>query len=206
MAETPYRRLTWARRRRSGFVAFTHTRSSLWLGDDHLLGIDSNGYTESYKRFYFRDIQAVTIRLTQRRLIWNWLLGVPTLICLAGWGYDLSLGLGASPGGLIAGVLVTPVFAIPLLINNLRGPTCACQFRTAVQTEDLPSLSRLPQARRILDRLHPLIAQAQGQVAPEEIGARLREWAASSAAANATPAGGARYVVDDPNAPPRIIS
>jgi hypothetical protein len=206
MAEKQYRRLTWARRRQSGFVAFTYIRSSLWLGEDHLLGIDSNGYSESYKRFYFQDIQAVTIRLTRRRQIWNWVLGLPTILCVAGWGYDLLLGGSPSLGGIITGLLVTLFFALPLLINNFLGPTCACQLRTAVQTEDLPSLCRLRKTRRILDRLRPLIAQAQGQLAPEEIPARMQAWVAATTAANTPAAASTRYVVDDPNLPPRIVS
>lgn len=206
MADKQYRRLTWARRRQSGLVAFTYIRSSLWLGADHLLGIDSNGYSESYKRFYFRDIQAVTIRLTRRRLIWNWVLGLPTIFCVAGWGYDLLLGGGPSLGGIITGGVVTLLFAVPLLINNLLGPTCACQLRTAVQTEELPSLCRLRKTRRILDRLRPLIAEAQGELALEEIPARMQAWAASATAASAPAPASTRYVIDDPNLPPRIVS
>jgi hypothetical protein len=206
MAEKQYQRLTWARRRQAGFVVLTYARSSLWLGKDHLLGIDTNGYSESYKRFYFQDIQAVTIRLTPRRLIWNWVLGVPTILCVAGWGYALLLSGGPSLGGIITGVVFSLLFGVPLLINNLRGPTCTCQLRTAVQTEDLPSLCRLRKVRKILDRLQPLIAQAQGQLAPEEIPARMQAWVAATAAASAPAAASTRYVVDDPNLPPRIVS
>jgi len=260
MADNPYRRLTRARRRQSGFIALTYSRSSLWLGQDHLLEIDTSGYTETYKRFYFQDIQSVSIGLTRRRLVWNWLLGVPTAVCLAGWGYDLLFSHSFDLAGIIIGVTLTLLFGVPLLVNNLRGPTCVCHLRTAVQTEDLPSLSRLPQTRRVLDRLRPLIAQAQGQLAPEEIPARMQAWTAAAAAAHVeptaakgewageapssaaagsaaptaqegseasppaevaapedgrTPAAGpnpgpaeakVRYVVDDPNVPPRIIS
>jgi hypothetical protein len=202
MAEPQYRRLTWARRRQAGLIALTYARSSLWLGQDHLLCIDSNGYTESYKRFYFQDIQAVTIRLTRRRLIWNWVLGVLTVLCVAGWGYGFAVNGLELAGGVTAAVM-TALFALPLLINNLRGPTCACQLRTAVQTEELPSLCRLHKTRKILDRLRPLIAQAQGQLAAEDIPVRIREWEA--AAAGGAPAASLRYVVDDPNLPPRIV-
>ena len=206
MADTQYRRLTWPHRRKSGFVAATYIRSSLWLGNDHLLAIDSNGYSESYKRFYFQDIQAVSLRLTPRRQIWNWVLGVPTAICLGGWGYDLLLGNNIGLAGIIAGVACTLLFAIPLLLNNLFGPTCACTLRTAVQTEELPSLCRLPKTRRILNLLRPLIAQAQGQLAPEEIPARLQAWTQAAVAAPTAAESEPRYVVDDPNAPPKIIS
>src|SRR4051794_11160105 len=58
-----YERLTRSRpRTRFGLVSTGN--GSLWLGPDHLLCIDSSGYTENYKRFYFRDIQALFIRET----------------------------------------------------------------------------------------------------------------------------------------------
>ena len=202
MAEKEYQRLTRARLRRAGFFTAVATRSSLWLGKDHLLGIDSNGYGEDYKRFYFRDIQAVTIRKTTRRRLWNWILAIPLAPCfivlivglvdisrrqiqtddywgLIGWGI---------PFGIVLGLMLT---------NTLRGPGCVCHLHTAVQTEELPSLNRVRRARMVLDRLRPLIAAAQGQLAPEEIPARMQELASQQSAG---------YVVDDPNAPPRISS
>ena len=253
MAERQYHRLTWGRHRKSGFAGFTITRSSLWLGQDHLLGIDSTGYSESYKRFYFRDIQAVTIRLTSRRQIWNAVLGSTGVLCLGGWLlYLLSQGRPGL-GETLATVGIMLFFGVPFLLNNLFGPTCVCHLHTAVQTEELPSLNRLPKTRRILNRLRPLIAQAQGQLAPEEIPTRVQAWTAAATAqveyaAGVRPSSGAatsvsgaaaelpgapdsaepaaledgrtpaaqpssgpaeakvRYVVDDPNLPPRIIS
>jgi len=205
MAEEQYQRLTWAHRRQAGFIAVTYARSSLWLGKDHLLCIDSNGFSETYKRFYFQDIQAVTIRMTRRRMFWNWVLGVPAILFVAGWGYAAAVSRFAGWEEIIPWVVLTLIVAFPLLINNLRGPTCACQLRTAVQTEELPSLCRIRKTRKILDRLRPLIAQAQGQLAPEEIPARMQEWAAATATASATPAANVGYVVDDPNLPPRIV-
>jgi hypothetical protein len=102
------------------------------------------------------------------------------------------------PSWLIAAPVLTFIFGVPLLINNLLGSTCACTLRTAVQIEDLPSLCRLPKTRRILNLLRPLIVQAQGQLAPEEIPARLEAWTAAAAAKapiELTPAGGDQAAV-----------
>lgn len=197
MAEKEYQRLTRARLRRAGFFTAVATRSSLWLGKDHLLRIDSNGYGEDYKRFYFRDIQAVILVATKRRLVLNWILGVPTAFCIISWAYNLVFNQHFNLSGVITGVVLTLMFGVPLLVNNLRGPTCTCQLRTAVQTEDLPSLNRFRRARKILDRLRPLIAAAQGQLAPEEIPARMQELVSQYSKG---------YIVEDPNAPPRIRS
>lgn len=179
MAEKEYQRLTRARLRRTGALAVFATRSSLWLGKDHLLCIDSTGgYAEEYKRFYFRDIQAITLRKTKRRPILNWILAVPLAMCSAVlivglvdisrrpfqtddyWGF---VGWG-TPFALVLGLMI---------INTLRGPGCVCHLRTAVQTEVLPSLNRLRRARKVLDRIRPLVAAAQGTLSPEEIASHL---------------------------------
>ena len=54
-------------------------------------------------------------------------------------------------------------------VNLALGPACACQLRTAVQLEDLPSMVRLRRARKILDRLRPLITAAQGEIRPNSV-------------------------------------
>jgi len=206
MAEREYRRLTRTHMRRAGFFAAFATRSSLWLGKDHLLSIDSTGYTEQYKRFYFRDIQAILFVASKRRAIWNWVLIIPTVLCLAWLATALSSSRNRDAGAIIAAAISASIFTVPLLINNLLGPTCACHLRTAVQTEELPPLSRVRRARKILNRIRPLIAAAQGQLAPEDISARMRGWVESPAAAPASPrAPDPSFVVDDPNAPPRSV-
>jgi hypothetical protein len=160
MPERPYTRLT-RNRLRSPFAVAVTARSSLWLGQDHLLCIDTNGYTETYKRFYFRDIQALTIVLTQRRQFWNWGLGTGQVFCLAGWSYALLAHWSMGAVGMSLALAVTLLVAALLLFNNLLGPTCVSELRTAVQTEDLASVRRLRWARKLLERLRPLIAAAQ---------------------------------------------
>jgi len=197
MAELNYKRLSRARSRSTFAVAFM-SRSSLWLGEDHLLGVDSNGYAETYKRFYFRDVQAITIRATKRRVVWNWILGVLAAFCLARCNFG---SLHKSPPDMQTIVFLSIaifVFGIPLLLNNLFGRTCVCQLYTAVQIEELPSLCRVRQARNILEKIRPLIAAAQGRLTDEEISARMRETMPLAAATDqpATP--------KIPDAPPII--
>ena len=182
MPEEHYKRLTRERApQRISVVSLS--RSSLWLGSDHLLFVESTGYSESYKRFYFRDIQAVTVRATQARLVWNLILIPIVLICLACCDYPALIAGTIGPGTVIA-LIFAFVLGIPLLLNNLFGPTCACQIRTAVQTEDLPSLRRVRQTRKILRRIEPLIAEAQGQLAPGELAAKMQEAARGFTAAS----------------------
>jgi hypothetical protein len=144
-------------------------RVQLWLGDDHLLMVEWDGYREYYKRFRYQDIQAFSVQRTAAGKVANALLGIIVLIFV---GLGLRVG---DPVGLAILLTLAAVFALILLSNILQGPTCKCQLRTAVQTEELHSLTRVHNARKTLDRLRPFIATAQGSLTPEEIEARFRE-------------------------------
>ena len=202
MPEKEYQRLTPARSRSEYAVAFT-SRSSLWLGKDHLLCIDSSGYTETYKRFYFRDIQTVIIVISKRRVVWNWVLGPLTAIflvlLLGSLPYTGSTGSNSNLGEIVFFAFLGFIFALPLLINNILGPSCVCHLRTAVQIEELPPLNRLRRARKALNRLRPFMVAAQGGLPPEEISARMRAAVASPDSVAPRPT-----VADNPDAPPVI--
>jgi hypothetical protein len=185
MTEQKYQRLT-RERAPMQIAVVSMSRSSLWLGSDHLLLAECTGYSESYKRFYFRDIQSITIRATSARMIWNLILIPIVLICLACCDYP-SLAAGTFGPGTVVALIIAFLFGIPLLVNNLFGATCACQIRTAVQTEDLPSLRRVRQTRKILRRIEPLITAAQGQLAAGEVAAKMQEVARSGVAGQSYP-------------------
>jgi len=151
--EKVYRRLPG---RTSGFLTY----SRLWLGPDHLLFARTAFFSEEYKRFYFRDIQAVVTRRTELREILNVIFVFTTVIfgVLAGF-------TGSGWQAFLAVMAVTFFFA--LIVNWLRGPTCVCHVRTAVQTEELSPLKRFRAARKVIERLKPNIEKAQGPLAPE---------------------------------------
>ena len=200
MPEIRYRRLTSARARSAFSVAF-RSRMSLWLGPDHLLSVDSSGFSETYKRFYFKDIQAITLYRTKRYPWWNVTVGFFALVFIfavvllapapsAPWKVDDIAG--ASVLGGIIGLLV-----LLLLINLFSGPTCKTFLRTAVQIEELPSLCRVRKTRRILAKIHPLILAAQGgELTAAAVSTRMRDRVMSSV--GDMPAG---VVTDQPNAP-----
>ena len=200
MPELRYRRLTRARARSVFSVAF-RARMSLWLGPDHLLSVDSSGYSETYKRFYFKDIQAITLYRTKRLQWWNVTVGFFALVFIiavvllapgpsAPWtANDIA---GASVLGGIIGLLV-----LLLSINLISGPTCKTFLRTAVQIEALPSLCRVRKTRRILAKIRPLILAAQGgELTAAAVSTRMRDRVMSSAGEMS-----AGEVTDPPNAP-----
>ena len=142
--------------------------SKLWLGADHLLAVNSTGYWENYKRFYFRDIQAFVLRPNRWGRIVNIVLAVLAFFPLVGAvsamlgnnpEYDTALGLG----------LVVSGFLACLVINVLLGPTCMVHVKTAVQMEELPSLRRIKRARKLLNFLQPLLTEAQGEFPPADV-------------------------------------
>ena len=204
MAEREYIKLTRLRQR-GGFAIISSSRSNLWLGKDHLLCVETEGYTESYKRFYFRDLQAITIRRTKRARYWTIVLSILALpFAIASIALFARQQSGDVPAGIFWSVAAV-LFVVPLVINLVRGPTCACQLRTAVQTEDVPSLSRVRRARKVLNRIRPLIAEAQGQLAAGEIPLRFQELVTSPITSPAS-AGAAPPIIESPDAPPPITN
>ncbi len=169
MDKENYVRLTRpAQRTAGGLVAVSQVYTSLWLGSDHLLSVETNGFTENYKRFYYRDIQAIVLRKTKRWVLW-----------LAGWAvFLLAAGVSAYAAEETIGYLLAAIFAAVVagflgIGYLIKGTSTTGYLRTAVQTEELPSLRRLKSARKALDRLRPLIAAAQGTLPPEEFAQRL---------------------------------
>lgn len=155
MAEQPfkYHRLPGGRRISFGY-------ESLYLGPDHLLAVRGRGWIEEYKRFYFRDIQALITRKTAVGAVQNlaaMILGVLFLIPII---------TSKDPEAWWWGVPAAVCLLI-LIGNWWRGPTCLCHIQTAVQIEKLPSLHILKKANRAIAILRQHIEAAQGQLTPE---------------------------------------
>jgi len=164
--EKTYRRLPGRARKNLGF--FDNNRYRLWLASDHLLYVCRKYFSESYRRFFFEDIQALVIsRTTKGRTlniilaIFGGFLGLLWLLGAVFWGWSLTplVFLGMLAGTFLGGILY----------NTILGPTCVCRMHTAVQIEDLYSLGRLRTAQRTIAILKPLIDAAQGELTPEEL-------------------------------------
>ncbi|HTI97263.1 MAG TPA: hypothetical protein VL527_00060 [Dongiaceae bacterium] len=143
---------------------------SFWLGPDHLLMVEVSGYAERYRRFFFRDIQAVLVQQSYRRfninLILSCLLGIIVVFTLIFGGMGGTVpGDSASAGTIIFWSGVAAVLVGGLVINNLRGRTCIVHVQTAVQTQKLTNLTRWKKADRLLAELTPLVHQAQAPAA-----------------------------------------
>ena len=182
-------------RRLPGNAAALASYHRLWLGPDHLLAVRSVGFSEEYKRFYFSDIQALIVQKTDRREILN-------VICaLAAILFGLLTLAISNPVWNGFWIILTALAVFLLLVNWLRGPTCVCHVRTAVQTEPLPSLRRARTAGRVTALLKPLIEQAQGALRPDWLQPRPPSAPAANATMLSTPP-----VIDDGQPPSTLRS
>jgi hypothetical protein len=162
MAREKYRKLPGRRR---GFLF----GSSVWLGSDHLLLVKSARFREDYKRFYFRDIQAIAAAEAPR-------FHISTRSALIGYCWLVALGVSAAiPYG--HGVLAWVVAPVGILLIAAWAylsakRSCRCRIYTAVSADELTSLYRTWTLRRFLHEVLPYVEQAQGAVEcnwPEEV-------------------------------------
>jgi hypothetical protein len=161
------------------------TYKSLWLAADHFMQVDSSGYSESYQRFQFADVQGFFIANSNRRLYWNlfWIIWA----IIAGLPFFFALTEGEMPGASMVFLGIAVVF---LLWNNALGPSCRVYLVTKVQTLHLAGVARRRKADKVLGRLQPLIESAQSSLVMPVAAAKPAETVAdvSSAAAESDPA------------------
>jgi len=161
----PYRLLPGTSRR-IGFL--NPARHCLWLTPDHLLHLRISYYSETSKRFYLKDIQAITVSKTNQGRNESIILGIMALL----FGI-VALGTYLEEPSM-ATVLVSIIsfaFLGVMFVSLISGSTCKCNLYTAVHEEELPSLRYLRTAKKVLGMLKPLIEAAQGSLPAEELGA-----------------------------------
>ncbi|HXB72474.1 MAG TPA: hypothetical protein VNY05_29825 [Candidatus Acidoferrales bacterium] len=138
--------------------------ASVWMAGDHLLSVKSYRVREEYKRFQFRDVQAIVVAQCPRFQISTRSL-LLALIWLSAFGLSSSTqGRQLLPEWdntamwLIAAALVCAWFYISF------ARSCRCRLLTAVSNDELPSVYRTWTARRFLAQVEPRIAEVQGRL------------------------------------------
>lgn len=130
------------------------TYYTLHMENDHLLSTEGY-YSNRYRRFFFKDIQAIFIRKTSTN---TWQCAI-SFIAL---GFIAVAFLAGGEGIKIAtGILGFP-FLLFLIVNLIKGPTCECRIKTAVQFERIEPLNRVRKARKVIHRILPQIEFHQG--------------------------------------------
>jgi len=163
------------------FVLLFYRRRELYLGPDHLLTVESTGYTEEYRFFNFTDIQSITIRSTAYYTTW---IIVLTLVC-AGL-ILIGAQIGDTPGWAVFGSLAG-ILGIALLVHVFKGPTVQCKLKTAVSEIELPSLGRLNRARSCLAEIESHIEQVQGRMETADIAQQIHLQQTSTAPLHSHP-------------------
>ena len=144
--------------RRRGFIF----GSSVWLGSDHLLLVKSARFREEYKRFYFRDVQAIVVANAPRFLL-------STRAALIGalwfWTFVWANEVAARFHRDIDWSFWTVAAALVIAwVYFSAARSCRTRIYTAVSSDELPSLYRTWTARRFLRKVEPYLTQAQGAI------------------------------------------
>lgn len=137
-------------------------KASLWEGADHILSVKGSRFNEEYRRFYYRDIQALIVEKRARSGSLGWWVILASLffVSLVAAAYNDPPYSGYAAGALFVAIVIR-------LDLSLR-KSCRCSIQTAVSRELLPSLIRRAATAEALARLRGRIASAQGEL-PEEM-------------------------------------
>lgn len=127
---------------------------SLWQGPDHLLWVETVLFKESYKRFYYSDIQSVVLQRTGTHLIWTFVWAALALLfgAIAFW----------VPGSPYVSGTFMAIFLAALLMNIIMGPGCSVYLQTAVQRQKIWSLKRVRTANKVMTRIKAFVEKQQG--------------------------------------------
>jgi hypothetical protein len=174
----PYERLSRSRFGLNGF-------GSLWLGKDHLLLVNNSFAVERYRRWFLRDIQAVVIRRTSARLVWNSVLGVFATLLLSGAGASLygSSTSNASEDIMVLAVMASVfgligfLFIVAMAVNTSMGPACAVFIQTPHGLDRISTPNRVLAIEKLTARLQPQLMEVQTK--PGDQSASLREIASA---------------------------
>jgi len=153
-----YRKLSGRAKRNFGLVV--NDKQRLWLGEDHILLITLRSLTERYKRFYFNDIQALTLQKTPSGAILNTIL----LILAAIMAIIIAAGIfnGWPSPAYIVPALIGFIMLLGAVINTVLGPTCSCHLLTAIHEEPLFCLGRINTAQKVIEELRVIVENVQG--------------------------------------------
>jgi len=144
-------------------------RGSLWLGEDHLLEVNSLLIVERYRRFFFHETKAFMVQRSKARFIWAMVqTGVGGIFAIVA---ALIAWPGASTAGddwhvlfyVMAGIFgaLALVCFVLLAINLALGPSCRCYVLTSTGWHALSAPARLGPAEQVQARVFPIIEAAQ---------------------------------------------
>ncbi|MBN2374269.1 hypothetical protein JXL19_10835 [bacterium] len=136
-------------------------RTNLYSLDNHLLVEKIGGYTAEYRRFFYDDIISL---IAYKNPYWKLhtladvILISGILILIASLFARNSLDMAAAVSFFLVPAMLF------LLIDLLLGPTSRGQIRTVTSTEDIVFARRYRKSKKVLQTIHSLIQDRQGQI------------------------------------------
>ena len=154
----------------SGRSLFSVQKS--YLMEDHLLVVDGY-YTESYKRLYYKDIEAVLVCPTASGMVFA---------CI--WAFiSVCMFLPLLRNGFSVGYLTLAFFGMfPAIFAGVLfygGGSARFGIQTAVQTVLLDGIRSRRKARKVKQRLVEKVESVQGVLTESDLRAALQEPVAS---------------------------
>jgi hypothetical protein len=152
-----------------GRHASWRSRESAWLGSDHLLLLSDYLFWERYRRYYFRDIQALVLEPTTQYGTLTLALGIPTALSAALVLLTVN-GSIHTAFGVLGGIVGLPLLVV-LVVHVAKGPTCTVALHTAVQDVIVEAMCRQRAALAAVALLAERIESVQGACDTGSLGA-----------------------------------
>ena len=150
---------------------FLGARETWMLGEDHLLLVKNNGYTENYRRFFFSDIQWIKTAPVRFSLVVMFLL--TTVFCIL-LGMTIYFYFQEDSAEAAVFEITTGVWLVIFLLNYFIGRAGTVTIKTFSEKEIL-KVGTFRKALKLVRKLKPGILRVQGVAAESEILAKLTE-------------------------------
>jgi hypothetical protein len=133
--------------------------ASMWLGDNHILAVKNQRFSEEYRRYYLNDIQALVMRATPK------------------FAFSVYVVLGLAVSVIAAFIVTFTRFArfyndilvvIFLFLVYMAWiaffRSCECHIVTAVGLDELPALHRIDAAKKAFALIAERVREVQGEL------------------------------------------
>jgi hypothetical protein len=141
---------------------------SYWLARDHLLVVEVQVVSESYRRIELRDFQSLSLLATWTHLWSSILLGVIAIgMCgfsLVTFSLERANGFSEPSGIVVVFGVISMLLTAGLVASLRRGIGCRTELQTSVQTIPLAGLRRWRKAEQFLAAITPAIQAAQAHL------------------------------------------
>ncbi|MCL2701860.1 MAG: hypothetical protein FWE88_09255 [Phycisphaerae bacterium] len=139
---------------------------SVYLADEYLLCVNGGTFQETYRRFYYRDIQAILLRRTGGTVVESLLLILVLVLA-----FILAASVPDSIWLWLAAIMPVVMILVWTLLSEGR---CVCYIQTPVSIQRLP-VTTFRAAKKLLAELSPRIEAVQGPSSPADLQRILAE-------------------------------